>query len=386
MSKRILCLLGSKHFYGKERSNIEVYSLLKDQGDCVLKVVCNKKASDELKKYLSVFDIVPIAFPDRSVNKFKYLKYILTSLGLNFQILSTILKFRPDYIFLNDEKVFYDIGLPIYFFGKKVIYRIGDAPVFPKLENFRINAWIWKNIVLKKTDTFVYISEFIKKTVEATGRESIGDIVIYNYPPRRKKIMGNDAVKYVESVDLAFGYLGQLIPEKGVHLFVDAAVELLKAKKALHFYIAGDLNYLKEYADKLVKTVKDNHFEDRIVFLDNIDDVQTFFENIDVLVTPSIKQEPLGNVIVEAKKYATPSIIFKSGGMPELIAHGTNGFVCENPTKSCIVKGMEYYVSTPEMVEQHGNNAKTSIEELKIDYLNFKTKWLSVFELDTRAN
>lgn len=379
MSKRILCILGSQHFYGKERSNIEVYHLLKDQGDCILKVVANKKASGELRKYLETFDTLPMTFPDRSLSKYKYLNYILASIGLNLQMLVTILKFRPHYIFLNDERVYYDIALPVYFFGKKVVYRIGDAPAFPKLSNYRMNAWIWKNIVLKKTHTFVYISNFIKNTVAATGRDCTNDFVIYNYPPRRKESTKKDSSKYTVTDDLVIGYLGQLIPEKGVHLFVEAAVELLKADKKIRFYIAGNLNYSREYSDELIETVKGNHFDDRIIFLDNIDDVASFFENIDVLVTPSMKEEPLGNVIVEAKKYATPSIIFRSGGMPELITHGENGFVCESSTKASIVKGMEYYFNNRELVAIHGLNAKASIDKLKIDYSSFKKKWLTVF-------
>lgn len=379
MSKRILCVLGSKPFYGKERSNIEVYHLLKDQEDCQLKVVMNKDASGELKRYLKPFDIIPSKFPDRNAKKFKYFKYVKAGLQLNLKIILTIVKFRPHYIFLNDERVFYDACFPIYFFSNKVVYRIGDKPAYPKLNNYKVNSWIWKNIVLKKTDTFVYISDFIKHKVEATGRSTSGDFVIYNYPPRRKETEENVTIKYSDFDGLTFGYLGQINSEKGVHLFVDSAVKLLNENNELLFYIAGDLNYSKEYAEKLVEKVKYNHLEDRIVFLGNIDDIRTFFKNIDVLVTPTLTEEPLGNVIVEAKKYATPSIIFNSGGMPELIAHGTNGFVCESSTSSGIIKAIEYYIQNEQLIELHGKNAEASIVQLKIDYPNYKKKWLKVF-------
>lgn len=381
MSKRILCILGSKHFYGKERSNIEVYNLLKDQVNTSVKVVVNKEASEELKRYVQDFDTVPVKFPDRNQEKFKYLKYALGSLQLNIKLGLAILKFRPDFIFLNDERIFYDVCPPIYFSSSKVIYRIGDQPAYVKLSNYRINSWIWKNIVLAKTERFVYISNFIKKTVEATGRDSSNDMVIYNYPPHRKESEKSDTSAYTNNGKLAIGYLGQIIADKGVHLFVDAAITLLKNNSNLIFYIAGDLNYSKDFATQLVALVADNNFQDRIVFLDSIDDIHTFFNHIDVLVTPSMKEEPLGNVIVEAKKYATPSIIFKSGGMPELISNGTNGFICESSTADEIVKGILYYLNDPKLIELHGKNAKASIEELKIDYTSFKQKWLKVFQI-----
>ncbi|HEA23210.1 hypothetical protein LCGC14_0796180 [marine sediment metagenome] len=382
MSKKILCLLGSTHFYGKERSNIEVYNLLKAQEGSQIKVVVNTNTSDELKKYVSNFDTVSTTFPDRSVTKMKYVNYAFASLRLNFKVLFELLFFRPDYVFLNDERVYYDACWPLFLFAKKVIYRIGDEPAFPKLSNYKFNSWIWKNIVLKKTDTFVYISEFIKNRVEATGRNSAADVIIYNYPPHRKEIEESLKKQYSNFDGLTIGYLGQLITEKGVHLFVDAAVELLKKNKKLLFYIAGNLEYSKIYSDKLIQKVKDNACEKHILFLGNIDDVQSFFNHIDVLVTPSLKEEPLGNVIVEAKKYGTPSIIFDSGGMPELISHKMNGYVCETSTAQGIEKGIQYYIQNESMVEIHGKNAKASIKELKIDYFNFKKKWLGVFDFE----
>lgn len=380
MPKRILCILGSKHFYGKERSNIEVYNLLKDHASATVKVVMNTEATDELKNYLQAFDTIEARFPDRNQTNFKYLKYIVRGLWLNLKLLYTILRFRPHYIFLNDERIFYDVALPIYFSTGKVVYRIGDQPAYPKLSNFKINSWIWKNIVLKKTKKFVYISEFIKSTVVATGRDSSNDIVIYNYPPSRQKSSDSFSEKMIDGQAISIGYLGQIIADKGVHLFVEAAIKLLKDKKKLRFYLAGDLSYSKEFSEMLRKSVVDNNLEDKIIFLNSIDNVQAFFEHIDILVTPSMKEEPLGNVIVEAKKYSTPSIIFKSGGMPELIEHGRNGYVCESSTSANIVNGISYYLDSPERIQLHGINAKASIKELKIDYTNFKKKWLWVFE------
>lgn len=380
MSKKILCILGSKHFYGKERSNIEVYNLLKDQANTSIKIVMNEEASDELKRYLQSFNTIATKFPNRNHQKFKYLKYLSVGLRLNFKMVLTIIRFRPDFIFLNDERIFYDVSIPIYMSSGRVVYRIGDQPAYPKLSNYKLNSWIWKNIVLKKTETFVYISEFIKNTVEVTGRNTTNDAVIYNYPPRRKKATENFSKKYRKTNAISIGYLGQIIEDKGVHLFVEAAIKLLKEKKDLIFYLAGDLKYSQSFANKLLQSVSEHKFDDHIVFLDNIDDVETFFNNIDILVTPSMKEEPLGNVIVEAKKYETTSIIFKSGGMPELIDHKNNGFICEDRTATNIEEAIEYYLANPELIALHGQNAKKSIELLKIDYAHFTQKWLRVFD------
>ena len=55
-----------------------------------------------------------------------------------------------------------------------------------------------------------------------------------------------------------------------------------------------------------------------------------------VHVCPSRWEEPYGLVAVEAKTVGIPSIIFPSGGLKELIEHGTNGYlVYDHPGSVC---------------------------------------------------
>lgn len=67
MSKKILCILGSKYFYGNERSNIEVYNC---RANTSINVVMNKEASGDSKRYLQGFDTIAEKFPDRNNQKF----------------------------------------------------------------------------------------------------------------------------------------------------------------------------------------------------------------------------------------------------------------------------------------------------------------------------
>ena len=53
------------------------------------------------------------------------------------------------------------------------------------------------------------------------------------------------------------------------------------------------------------------------------------FARIDLLVVPSLWEEPLGRVIYEAYAHGVPSIVSNSGGMPEIVEEGRTGFVVE---------------------------------------------------------
>ncbi len=46
----------------------------------------------------------------------------------------------------------------------------------------------------------------------------------------------------------------------------------------------------------------------------------------DLFVTPSL-QENLPNTLMEAMACGTPCVGFHTGGVPEMISHGTNGYV-----------------------------------------------------------
>jgi glycosyltransferase involved in cell wall biosynthesis len=51
---------------------------------------------------------------------------------------------------------------------------------------------------------------------------------------------------------------------------------------------------------------------------------------IDVLLVPSFAQEATTRVILEAFAAGVPVIAFASGGIPEVVTHGVNGYLVRN--------------------------------------------------------
>ncbi|MDP3759915.1 MAG: glycosyltransferase family 4 protein [Ramlibacter sp.] len=118
---------------------------------------------------------------------------------------------------------------------------------------------------------------------------------------------------------LQLGYVGQLTPQKGIAQLIrqmgrwrDGQCELRVAGRGA----ADDEAQLRAEAPENVR------------FLGFIDP-QEVYRAIDVLVVPSLWEEPLATTVLEAYLHGVPVIVSRRGGLPEMVDEGRTGFVYE---------------------------------------------------------
>ena len=245
--KRVIALLPSVFFYGKERSNLEVFKIIAKSND--LLILYNKDCVPALKKQLCSFNSYGITFPTREAKKNRFLKYFWGLLKSNLKLFRLFHSFNPDIVYLNSEMNIYDFYFLLKNTHAKIIYRLGDVPAYPTLMGYRLNSYMWKSIVVEKVHTVVCISHFIKSEVEKTGRKSVNDRVIYNFPPQRNLMkMNGIKQKCYDDGTLVIGYLGQIRELKGVHILVDAVITAIKQGLKIILKIAGDLELYPKYS------------------------------------------------------------------------------------------------------------------------------------------
>lgn len=380
--KRILAILPSKVLYGKERANIEVFTLAKEKLYCQFYVVVNRQANNNLREAVADLNTLPIIAPERHNKKYRLLTFIWTFIIGNIQLLYYLIKVRPNLLMMNSEIAFYDFYPALLFYNGKLLYRVGDKPgAYHQLSVHAYNNYVWKHYVLKRVTRVVCNSRYIYNCFTREGRDMNHDTIIYNYPPSRKPCKKDESILYSEntSKSISFGFLGQVFFQKGVHHYVECALKILETHPNIKFYVAGSLDYMPDYAVQ-VQNMVPYKWKCNIVFLGEIANIETFFQHVDVLCVPSIKQEPLANVLVEAKKYACPCIIYPTGGSPELIRHKVDGYVCDSASATSLLKGMNYYVSNRTLVIIHGKNSKESVVKLGIDRKHFEEKWIKVLK------
>ena len=111
------------------------------------------------------------------------------------------------------------------------------------------------------------------------------------------------------------GLLGRVSREKGLELLL----EQLLADDTLQWTLAvggtGDADYLSSVTSK--------YQDARVEYLGRMKSGE-FFENIDILVVPSIWNEPFGRVTVEAYSHGVPVVGANTGGTPEIIDPRSN--------------------------------------------------------------
>lgn len=128
-------------------------------------------------------------------------------------------------------------------------------------------------------------------------------------PPRKDRQAGEP---------LKVGYLGTLSKIKGLEWLIEQ-FQSLEIDATLAIGGSGQADY--EAHLKSIST------KPSISFLGRVDS-NDFYKKIDVLVVPSLWQEPLGMVAIEALAHHLPVIAHKVGGLQESVIDDVNGLYC----------------------------------------------------------
>jgi glycosyltransferase involved in cell wall biosynthesis len=130
----------------------------------------------------------------------------------------------------------------------------------------------------------------------------------------------------IDETSMVFGFIGQIIPVKGLPELLTALAKLGNVKPWQLIVAGKDPNPGAPHETLCRRRVRELGLERHVKFLGYLEDVSPFYQAIDVAVVPSL-EEPLGRVPLEAAASARPAIAFATGGLPETIRHGETGWL-----------------------------------------------------------
>jgi glycosyltransferase involved in cell wall biosynthesis len=120
---------------------------------------------------------------------------------------------------------------------------------------------------------------------------------------------------------LRIGYIGRLEPSKGIEVLLRAVSQLPPDRWSLR--VAGRAPH-PAYASELRTRFPSREIE----FVGHVRPLD-FYASLDVLVVPSMWNEPLGMVVVESLQFGVPVIASHAGGIPEILSSSGAGWLFE---------------------------------------------------------
>ena len=374
---RILALFGGAHLFGQERANLEVMRTVKTMGAEIRLIVDERYAGGEIESELKRLGItfrrarfsVHWHYALRQPRYFLFNLFALRSTARALK--SEMREWQPTHLYLMNWNYFASGYFAFKSQRLPLIYRAGDP-----LPN---HSWFHRRItrrLLRQARLIVCNSQFLARDMTRLGASDAQLRVIYNHPPERKLTDVQERLPASRGVTLLF--VGQIARHKGIIVLVEAVREMLASGQDITLWIAGESTWGDETCDELQRIVDRDHLQDRILFLGKRDDVPVLLGGCDLHVCPSIVDDPSPNVIMEAKREGVPTVAFPVGGIPELIQHKSDGFLCRSTTAEALNEGLSYFVQDRELRVSAGRQARQRYER-DFGFARFQRQWGEVF-------
>ena len=181
-------------------------------------------------------------------------------------------------------------------------------------------------------------------------------------------------------------FVGRVSPEKGVHVLLDAMARVVKQLPEARLEVIGAFgNVPAEYVlsvsdDPIVKDlarfygpdgsslyeaslrdqIQAHRLHDRVQFVGNVPNAQLHerLRSADLLVFPSVWEEPFGIPPVEAMAMGIPVIATRSGGMTETVLHQKTGLLVGRNDPADLASAVLRLLKDPKQANEMGKAAR----------------------------
>jgi glycosyltransferase involved in cell wall biosynthesis len=379
---KVLSIVLGTELLGSERGNLEALHSLRRQGcDVVVGISGRESQGGAVGDAARRMGFETFEMPSGSHFSYAWMRYDkeyrrrqLKRLWTNSKLLlKKIQEENVDVVIINGTMPYLFCWIALSWSRIPVIYRMGDSPSWQS----KFQMLVWRSLVRRAT-AVVCISDFIRKELkQGVPRYIDKAIVIRNHPITRFETMDEELVSQLlhGKMSLQIVYVGQITPQKGVFHLVEALVALDDPR--IGAWILGGSQHTTEAEKSLQSMVESSNTKTRVELMGYVNDPRTFYTAADWHIAPSIYPEALGNIVLEAKTCGTPSIVSGSGGLPELIENGKDGFIIHEVSVESLKSTISDLFSYQEQWKTMGSHAKDSIHGT-LSTQTFDSAWMAV--------
>lgn len=162
--------------------------------------------------------------------------------------------------------------------------------------------------------------------------------------------------------DVLIGIVGQLTPRKGQLELLRAFAGALPEMPPSVLLVAGAplFNRDHEYSQEITHASSQLGIKDRMRMLGARSDIARIMQSLDLLVVNS-RVEPFGLVILEAMACGTPVLATAVDGIPEIIEHGSNGWLVPPQDERLLQEALVHLTNRPGLREQLAEKGKDHV-------------------------
>jgi phosphatidylinositol alpha 1,6-mannosyltransferase len=161
--------------------------------------------------------------------------------------------------------------------------------------------------------------------------------------------------------EVAIGFLGRLVMEKGLDVFADAVEELGRRGLPHKVLVIGEGPARAWFEARLPDAV--------FVGFQGGADLGRAVASMDVLFNPSIT-ETFGNVTLEAMACALPVVAAEATGSESLVENHVNGRLIRPGAIHSFAEALRAYVTDPDLRRQHGTAGEARSLDFSWDRIN----------------
>jgi glycosyltransferase involved in cell wall biosynthesis len=204
-----------------------------------------------------------------------------------------------------------------------------------------------EGIVIRRADLVVPMGDFTRDYVLGLGAEPDAVITL----PFPVWWASRARVTELPARPTAL-FVGRLESEKGIHVLLEAMVEVARAVPESRLLLAGDGRLRGE----LERRVRELGLEDRVEMLGWVarDGLREVYERASVLVLPSLWEEGLGMVLVEAGLMGRAVIGSDLGGIKDVVRHGENGLLVPPGDAASLASALATVLGDPDIARRMG--------------------------------
>lgn len=164
----------------------------------------------------------------------------------------------------------------------------------------------------------------------------------------------------ISDSDILIGFIGRLVPDKGIHLLVDTFVKLCETNN-IRLLVIGDFEeHRGVLPEDTVNLLKEHP---KIIYEGTTEVIENYYAAMDILVLPT-KREGFPYTLLEGAAMGLPIVTTKVTGCTDAVLHGKTGLLVDADNREQLHEAIARLIGDEKLRYSYGCEARKRVESL----------------------